>query len=149
MFYVAGTLVLSVVAAWHAGPWLKGSDAALQFIGLAFSILAATLFAVVAIVGDPGMLLPGSRRVAWESLKEVQKKLQRLNVIFVIHLLTIFLLVVCSIVKNNNFEKLDALFSVLAFLATSGFLLSLTLPFELGTAQRLRLEQELSNRNKS
>lgn len=95
------------------------------------------------------MLLPGSRRVAWESLKEVQKKLQRLNVIFVIHLLTIFLLVVCSIVKNNNFEKLDALFSVLAFLATSGFLLSLTLPFELGTAQRLRLEQELSNRNKS
>lgn len=136
----------ALLAGYYLGDTLRTSAKPSEFIGLTFSILAASLFAVVSIVGDPSMLLPGSWRLAWEGAKSIQARLQRLNLLFVWYLLTLGLLVASEIVKHQKWDSLDIVHSVLAFFAVFGFITSLALPFELQSIQRQRLEQEIHYR---
>lgn len=128
------------------GEPLRLTERPSEFIGLLFSILAASIFAVVSIVGDPSMLLPGNRRVAWESAIAIQVQIQRLNVLFSLQIITLGLLVVTEIIKALSWESFYWLFNVLAALTTFCFLLSLSLPFELGSIQKARLRREVEAR---
>lgn len=147
LYYVL-LIVLSIVVGWFAGDPLMASEKPSEYIGLMFSILAATIFAVVSIIGDPSMLLPGSRRLAWENALHIQSQIQKLNVVFTLQVLTLFLLVVTEMVEFMKWSHFYWTYKVLGGLAFFCFVVSLGLPFELGRIQRDRLRQEISNRGR-
>lgn len=143
-------ICVSVAAAYYLAEPIRVSEKPSEYIAVIFSILAASLFAVIAIVGDPSMLLPGGARVGWESAKVIQADLQRFNHLFLWYLLTLGLLVVCEIIKSEGLKNFYWLYSVYAFFAAFGFLASLALPYEFSRVQKMRLVQEIdarSNRN--
>ena len=119
-----------------------------EYIGVIFSILAASLFAVVSIVGDPGMLVSGSARAAWENAKEIQRELHQFNVLFYIYLITLALLVVSELAEAANWQCWYWLTNVFTGFAIGGFLLSLSLPIAFQKLQQRRLEQEINSRRK-
>ncbi len=138
--------IAGAVAAATLGDVLRESDKPAEYIGVTFSILAASLFAVVSIVGDPSMLLSGNWRVGWESAKQTQRDLQKFNYLFLWYLITLGLLVFSEIVEYAAWLDLYFVHNILAFFATFGFVVSFGLPFELQAIQRQRLEQEIRQR---
>jgi len=146
--FLGFTVVLSAIAGWFLGEPLRLSEKPSEYIGVTFSILAASLFAVVSIVGDPSMLLPGNWRQGWESAKEIQRQLQRLNLLFLWYLFTLGLLVASEIIEYEQCTSLYFVHNAFAFATTFGFIVSFALPFELQGIQRQRLEQEVEHRRK-
>lgn len=147
--FLVGAVAISTAAGYYLGDVLRLSEKPAEYIGVTFSILAASLFAVVSIIGDPGMLLPGSWRVGWESAKAIQSDLQRFNLLFLWYVLTLGLLVFSEIVEHANWTNLYFIHNMFAFFAAFGFIVSLALPFELSRIQRDRLEQEIKHRRGS
>ncbi|MCA0961972.1 hypothetical protein [Salipiger bermudensis] len=128
------------------GDALRASEKPAEYIGVIYSILAASLFAVVSIVGDPSMLMPGNWRQAWQDAKDVQLRLMRLTYLFVLYLIVLALLVASEIIEHAKLESWYIVHDVFAYLATAAFLVSLWLPFEIKEIQILRLEQEIKAR---
>jgi len=88
----AAIIFVCGLAGYFGGEPLRISEKPSEYIAVLFSILAASFFAVISIVGDPSMLLPGGRRIAWENAKSIQIELQKLNDTFTLHILTLLLL---------------------------------------------------------
>lgn len=144
--WLVSSLLVSLLAGFYGGEVLRSSEKPSEYIGLLFSVLSASIFAVITIIGDPSMIASGSRRLGYESAKAIQIRVQRLSVVFVVHISTLFLLVISEIVEFKKLESMYWVFGLLAFCASFGFLLALSLPFELAKIQRDRLKQELSSR---
>ena len=137
-------LLLPAVAVYLGlGEALRASEKPAEYIGLVFSILAASLFATISIVGDPGMLLPGSWRGAWEQAKDVQLRLLRLTYLFVLYLVVLALLVFSEIIEDRELTQWYFVHDVFAYSSMLAFILSLWLPFEIKDIQIKRLEQEI------
>ncbi|NQW13485.1 MAG: hypothetical protein HQ479_04400 [Rhodobacter sp.] len=147
--FVVVSIAVSLAVGCFAGEPLRLSEKPSEYIGLLFSMLAAAIFAVVSIIGDPSMLLPGNRRLAWESAVSIQTDIQRLNVVFFFQLLTLFLLVVTELVEFMKYERFYWTFNFLGGLSSFSFIMSLSLPFELGKLQRERLNAEIKSRKNS
>lgn len=139
-------IAVGVVVGYFWGDEVRLSDRPSEYIGLTFSILAASLFAVVSILGDPSMVMPGSWRAAWLNAKEIQGDLQRLNYLFVLYILVLGLLVVTEIIEHANWNKFFFFHNIFAGLAAFAFVFSLALPFELAAIQRARLQSEINQR---
>ena len=144
--FLVGAGAISAYLAWHFGDNLRLSENLSGFIGIMFSILAASLFVVMSIVGDPSMILPGNWRVAWESAKSIQSDLQRFSLLFVWYLLTLGLWVVAETIKAGSHDSYYFVYNVFAFFSCFGFIVSLALPFSLAAIQRERLNQEIASR---
>ena len=130
---------------WLAEP-LHTSEKPSEYIGLVYSVLSATLFAVVSILGDPSMLLPGNVRLGWESAKRTQKEIHFFNIIFYTYIITLGLLVFSEIVESEQWRDLYFVHNIFAFFAAFGFVMSLLLPAEFSAIQRRRLESEIGAR---
>jgi len=148
LIFLGVAFVVALVAGWFLGEPIRVSEKPSEYIGVAFSILAASLFAVVSIVGDPSMLLPGNWRQGWESAKEIQHQLQRLNLLFLWYLFTLALLVGTELIEYKEWDSLYFVHNIFAFAATFGFIVSFALPYQLQSIQRDRLEQEINQRKK-
>lgn len=148
LLFVLLALVFSIFVGNWSGDYLRLTEKPSEYIGLLYSILAAAVFAVVSIVGDPSMLLPGNRRIAWESAKAIQSQIQRLNVVFSIQIVTLLLLVVTEVIEGMAWVSFYWVFKLLGFFATLGFIFSFGLPYELARIQRQRLSQEIKVRTK-
>ncbi|WP_424942755.1 hypothetical protein [Aliiroseovarius crassostreae] len=134
------------LAGYFGGEPLRVSEKPSEYIAVLFSILSASVFAVISIIGDPSMLLPGGRRVAWENAKSIQVELQKLNHVFYIHIGIIFLLIISELVEEMCWVEYYFVFNFLAFLSTLGFILTLSLPHKLSKIQRERLTKEIESR---
>jgi len=143
---IAIAVAVGLVVGIFWGEEIRLSDRASEYIGLTFSILAASLFAVVSILGDPGMLMSGSWRAAWLNAKEIQGNLQRLNYLFVIYIVILGLLVVTEIIESARWNEYYFVHNIFAGLSAFAFVCSLALPFELSSIQRARLEAEIKER---
>lgn len=144
---LAVVLFVPGIAVYYGmGDVLRASEKPAEYIGVIYSILAASLFAVVSIVGDPSMLMPGNWRQAWQDAKDVQLRLMRLTYLFVLYLVVLALLVTGEIIEHAALESWYFVHDVFAYLATAAFLGSLWLPFEIKEIQILRLEQEIKAR---
>jgi len=144
------TLGLPLVPAYLGlGEALRVSEKPAEYIGLVYSILAASLFAIVSIVGDPGMLLPGTWRASWEQAKDVQLRLMRLTYLFVLYLIVLGLLVASEVIEAKGLESWYLIHDVFGYLSLVAFIFSLWLPFEIKNIQIERLRQEIdARRNK-
>jgi hypothetical protein len=146
VFWVIALTVPSVAVYYGAGEALRSSEKPSEYIGLVYSILAASLFATISILGDPGNLVRGGWRTAWEQAKVVQIRLLRLTYLFVLYLIVLGLLVFSEIVEAKKITELYIVHDAFAWLSIAAFLCSLWLPFEMKDIQIERLEQEISNR---
>tara|TARA_R100000935_G_C2830693_1_gene164861 strand:- start:167 stop:664 length:498 start_codon:yes stop_codon:yes gene_type:complete len=150
--YSKVALALFAIAAPSVFVWLgigealRVSEKPSEYIGLTFSILAASLFAVISIVGDPSMLLPGNWRMAWQDAKDVQLRLMRLTYLFVVYLLVLFFLVFSEVVDYQKIESLYFIHSIFGWFSIFAFILSICLPFEIKNIQISRLEMEIEAR---
>ena len=145
-------LILGVpsFAVWcGAGDALRTSEKPAEYIGLVYSILAASLFATISILGDPGNLIRGGWRSAWEQAKTVQFRLMRLTYLFVLYMLVLGLLVLTELIEAECLTKFYWVHSVFAWLSIAAFIASLWLPFEVKNIQISRLEQEIETRKKA
>ncbi|CAD0185806.1 hypothetical protein RUESEDTHA_02706 [Ruegeria sp. THAF57] len=145
-FLIAVISLPSVAVYLGAGEALRVSEKPSEYIGLIFSILAASLFATVSILGDPGNLIRGGWRTAWEGAKGVQFRLMRLTYLFVLYMAVLFLLVVTEVIEAKCLTGLYWVHGVFAWLSIAAFIMSMWLPFEIKNIQVSRLEQEISYR---
>lgn len=137
-------------AVWlGAGEAIRTSEKPAEYIGLIYSILAASLFAIISILGDPGNLLRGGWRSAWEQAKSVQFRLMRLTYLFVLYMLVLGLLVLTEIIEAEAITWMYWLHCVFAWLSIAAFIASLWLPFEIKNIQISRLEHEIAIRKKA
>jgi hypothetical protein len=136
----------TIAVCFDAGEALRLSEKPSEYIGLVFSVLAASLFATVSIVGDPGNLMRGSWRNAWEGAKGIQLRLMRLTYLFVLYLLVLALLVLSEVVEANEMISYYFIHDLFAWSAILAFIWSLWLPFEIRNIQVSRLEAEINNR---
>ncbi|MDE4142540.1 MULTISPECIES: hypothetical protein [Rhodobacterales] len=145
--FLAGLLGLPTLAVYlGAGEALRVSVKPAEYIGLIYSILAASLFATVSILGDPSNLVRGGWRTAWEQAKGVQFRLMRLTYLFLLYMLVLLLLVLSEVIEAKMLTDFYWVHSVFAWLSIAAFLLSMWLPFEIKNIQISRLEQEIRNR---
>ena len=142
------SLCLAFSACWFGlGEVLGDSHKPSEYIGLIFSILAASLFAVISIISDPSLILPGNWRGAWEQAKDMQLRVFRFIYIFRLYLVVLGLLVSSEVVKSTMWTSMYFVHDFLAFFAVFAFFLSFFwLPIELADLQRLRLQREISSR---
>ena len=142
-------LVLAVFATCFLdlGVALRESEKPSEYIGLIFSVLAASLFAVISIISDPSFLLPGNWRGSWEQAKHIQLRLFQLINLFILYLIVLALLVISEIIEAKQLACLYFIHDVFAFVAVFSFCMSLFwLPFEIVKIQKRRLEQEIMYR---
>ncbi|WP_173485856.1 MULTISPECIES: hypothetical protein [unclassified Aliiroseovarius] len=148
--FLVTVLVLPSVAVYlGAGEALRVSEKPSEYIGLIFSILAASLFATVSILGDPSNLIRGGWRTAWEQAKDVQFRLMRLTYLFVLYMFVLVLLVVSEVIEAKCLVSFYWVHGLFAWFSIAAFLLSIWLPFEVKNIQVSRLEQEIENRKSS
>lgn len=129
-----------------AGEALRSSEKPSEYIAVIISVLAASLFATISIVGDPGNLMRGSWRSAWEEVKPIQLRLMKLTYLFILYLVVLAFLVLSEIVESKKLETWYWIHSVFAWLTILAFIGSLWLPFEIKNIQISRLEREIQNK---
>jgi len=129
-----------------AGDVLRQSEKPSEYIGLVFSILAASTFAIISILGDPGNLLRGGWRSGWEQANAVQLRLLRMTWLFVFYMIVLALLILSEMIESRNWESLFWVHDIFAGSSFFAFIISLGLPFELKQIQSKRLEREIKDR---
>lgn len=142
-------IIAAIVSLYVGNKWgmmIKGADDVLSGIVDVFSILAGVLVAVVSIIGDPSMLLPGNWRVGYEHAKDVQDRLARFSHLFTIYILTIFLVLFARLADFSHMTGIDWIFQIVLGLVTFGFLMSLPLPYSLMAIQKERMREEIRRR---
>lgn len=144
--YILCTLVMSGLAGWLWGGMLRGSEAVLSSIIDVFAILAGVLVAVISIIGDPSMLLPGNWRVGFEHAKDIQDRIARFAHLFSIYLISIFLALVAQFLDSAKIPDVDWVFSTLLGISIFGVFLSLPLPYSLMGIQKERMKEEIERR---
>lgn len=147
--YLAIVFLASVAGGWFFGDAVRLAEKPSEYIGVMFSILGASLFAVISIVGDPSMLVSGSARSAWNNAKAIQDELHRFNFLFYVYLITLFLLVASEVAENAKWVSWYWLSNAFTGFAIAGFLLSLAMPADFMALQRRRLQQEINVRAKA
>lgn len=130
----------------EVGEVLNNSEAVLSGIIDVFAILAAVLVAVISIIGDPSMLMPGNWRVGHEHAKDIQKRISRFSHLFTVYIAILLLVIIAQIVDKADIEPMYYVFNALAGLTVFGFLLSVPLPYSLMSIQRERMDEEIKRR---
>lgn len=146
--WITLVVAVSTMGGYFFGDAIRLAEKPNEYIAVIFSILAASLFAVVSIIGDPGMLPSGSSSAAWVNARDIQRQLHRFNGLFLLYLVTLGLLVVSEVIESSKWEAWYWVTDVYAGLAIGGFLLSFALPFDFMALQKRRLEQEIQLRTR-
>lgn len=144
--YIIIAFAASVAAAYFWGGYLKNSDGAMSALIDVFAILAGVLVAVISIVGDPSMLLPGNWRIAYVHAEEMQNRIANFSHLFFVYIMSLLLLVVGMVLKDAKAENVEGVFILMTFFSTFGILLSIPLPYSLMALQKERMREEVKAR---
>lgn len=147
--YILLSFAISVAAGLYWGSFLKDGNAAVSAIIDVLAILSAVLVAVISIIGDPSMLLPGNWRVGYIHAQEIQNRISRFSYLFLVYILTLIASIISIAVKDINNVYTDTLYSVLTGLAVFSFLLSIPLPFVLMSIQKDRMSEVVRSRREN
>jgi type IV secretory pathway VirB2 component (pilin) len=140
--------VASLVVAHYTQPLIHGNDAAVNVIVTVFSVLAGFLVAIIAVVGDPALLPPGSWRAAEMDRDRLDRRLVRHQALFMSYLVTLGVIFM-SLVVSKSVPSLGAwLERIYLFLGILAFLYSLRLPSVLIATQRERIDSIIESRRK-
>lgn len=144
LFFTA--VVLGIIGSAFGKPLIHNNDAAVNVITTVFSILAGFLIAIFAILGDPGMILPGSWRIVYLQKKEIKRKMQRYQFLFYVYLATLGLILVSALIKDQYEYANSIVEYIYLAMAIIGFIISLGLPTAIMSLHTDRMEAELEAR---
>ena len=145
-----GFLALAFIASTPGifiGEYLQQSAEVLGYIVSILSILAAALFAVISIVGDPSMLLSGNRRRARQSASSLQIRLQVFNHLFTAYLITLAAIVCAGFLEHVESNFTCYFYGAVGYLVVFCFICSLSVPYSLASLQRVRMSDEIKSRD--
>jgi len=132
--------------AYFGQPYIHDNSQAIGVMVTVFSVLAGFLIAIIAIVGDPALLPPGTWRAAEIERSQVKQRLARHKWLFVTYLLTLGVIFL-SLLIEQHFPTFSLwLERVFLFLGTFAFILSLRLPSALMRAQMDRIDMVIEHR---
>lgn len=139
-------LTLACPASYLAQPLVHGNEQAINVIITVFSVLAGFLVAIIAIVGDPVLLPPGTWRAAEMERGKLNRRLIRHKWLFTLYLVTLGFVFFALLLKDEN--PLIVLWIERAFLffGVFAFILSLALPRSLINVQRERIDAVIEHR---
>ncbi|WOS67200.1 MULTISPECIES: hypothetical protein [Sinorhizobium] len=146
--YIIVSLVVAILVAYAASDALRASDSARGAMIDIFSILAGVLVAVISIVGDPSMLLPGNWRVGAEHAQEMQRKISNFSHLFFSYIVSLALTVIANAIVDNKIIGFNFVFYALTFFSTFSFMLSVPLPYSLMAIQSERMNEEVNSRKR-
>lgn len=140
--------LLSAVASYFGQPLVHENDQAINLIVTVFSVLAGFLVAIIAIVGDPALLPPGTWRAAELERGKLNRRLVRHKWLFSLYLITLGLIFGSLLIKDNYPDMVLWLERFFLFLGTFAFQLSLSLPSALINVQRERIDAVIEHRRR-
>src|SRR3712207_789830 len=85
LLWAAASLAIASALTWKFSHLLSNETDLIGVIATIFSILAATLIAIISILGDPSMLMDKSWRHSYLSAAETQRRLHRKSDIFLVY----------------------------------------------------------------
>lgn len=129
-------------------PMIHGNQDAINVIVTVFSVLAGFLIAVITLVGDPKSLPSGDWQVARLSSDITYNRLIRYKWLFMLYLLTLFLIFVSIVAKKEYIIFQVTIEYIYIFLASASSILSFMLPAALMELQKERIEHEIAERRK-
>lgn len=145
LLFLGAALVASGLTGWLGQPLISNNTDAINTIVTIFSILAGFLIAVITFIAEPAL----ARAKDWQELQtlkpEVEKKLTRQSLLFVLYLATLGLALAMFLVPDDCRNVLVWFERIFLGLAVFIFLLSFTLPGSLMKIQMERYESILSN----
>lgn len=160
--YIIISACISIAVAYFGAPLLKESKEAINGLINVFSILAGVLVAVISIIGDPSMLMPGNWRVGFERAKDTQLKIARYSLLFAVYIASLAILIVAMVDRDANAPYINdsillylgilkqrdcgVIFYIATFFSSWSILLSIPLPFNLMSIQMERMEHEIDSR---
>ena len=141
--------VISLAAAVYGQPFVHGNSEAISIIVTVFSVLAGFLVAIIAIVGDPGLLAPGSWRTAELQRARIVDRLTRHQWLFYLYLVTLTF-IFASVLVPNSFPRLVVWIErIYLFAGVLAFLCSYLLPSALMKIQQERIESTIEHRRRA
>ena len=137
---------IGIFAGLYGQPLIHGNDQAAQVIVTVFTVLAGFLVAIISIMGDPSVLLPGSWRIASKQRSAMRRRLQRQRLLFYVYLVTLGLIFATMLVRDVA-PAVTAIFErAYLGLAVAGFIWSLGLPSALMSIQEQRVDAAVEAR---
>lgn len=154
IIYALLAVMVAVTVARYGQPYLHDKSDAISTLVTVFSILAGFLVAIISIMGDPSLLIPGGWRIAEKQRQQISRKLVRHQWLFHIYLITLVVIFSSQIMDEKlcfSSNLLSFCYSVLLeriylFLSTLGIIFSFRLPSALAAIQRERLDALIDNR---
>jgi len=149
--FLATSLLASIAVAYFGEPYaIQNTDAILVLVTV-FTVFAGFLVAIVTVLGDPGLIPPGSWRIAEVRREETENRLIRHVWLFVLYLIAIALLFAGVLLeKGPGVDAFAKSWITRAYLCVGSFsfLLTFALPFSLLALQRARIDAEIERRRK-
>ena len=146
---IAGLGLLAALL--YLGPSANGSsDTALRMLATALSILAGILLAIIAMLGDPRSLYPGSWRIASAHRRQIRHALNRAAMLFWLYLAVIALAFGATLLEAYAPSLIDSRWMkhCALSLGSVALLWSFSLPWVIRKAQLARLDDEVERRRK-
>jgi hypothetical protein len=140
---------LAGCVAYLGQPYIHDNSQAIDVMVTVFSVLAGFLIAIIAIVGDPALLPPGTWRAAEKERSQVTRRLVRHKWLFVTYLLTLGVIFISLLVQKQFPAFALWLERIFLFFGAFAFLLSLQLPSALMRAQMDRIDMVIEHRKGS
>ena len=139
-----GFIFVAIAVGVCVGIFAEGNSGALRILVTVLSILTAMLTALIALVGDPQSLFPGSWRLASAHGRAIGKVLRRYTLLAVMYLVTILCAFLASVGLGVS---VSGVFTQLAIgLGATALILSLGLPIAIYRAQMQMLDKETERR---
>lgn len=138
--------VLAGLASYLGQPLVHGNEQAVNVVVTVFSVLAGFLVAIIAIVGDPVLLPPGTWRAAELERQKLNRRLVRHKWLFTLYLITLGLVFFALLLKDKDPSIVLWLERGFLFLGVFAFVLSLALPGSLMKVQRERIDAVIEHR---
>lgn len=143
---VAVAIGIAAPLSYCGQPLIHDNDQAINVIVTVFSVLAGFLIAIIAVVGDPVTLPPGTWRAAEMERQKLDDRLTRHKWLFICYLLTLGFIFSALLIARYDLVFAVWLERGFLFLGSFSFLLSLGLPSALMRAQKERIDAVIEHR---
>ena len=148
LVFFSGSVAVGVLVVVLGGKVVGGNTGTLQMLVTAFSVLTGILLAIIAVTGDPSLVIPGGHRIAHAHREQLKAVLQRYKYLFYCYLATITLAVTATALGQIPRYAAYAHWIERVTLGLGAFALYLSfgLPAAMARTQLLRLDGEVDRR---
>ncbi|WP_051321687.1 hypothetical protein [Chrysiogenes arsenatis] len=147
--FTAVSFALAIAASYYGQPLIHENSNAMNVIVTVFSVLAGFLVAIIALLGDPALLPPGTWRIAEAHRKTLSNRLARHKWMFVLYLITLACIFIALLIPATHYAIRIWVERVFLFFAVFAFILSLRLPGSLMRIQRERIDAVIEHRRQA